>query len=119
MLDHQADEIGRMGSRAKHVAGTVANILPEICTTVVQVEESGHSVLTTADDLVGRSRWLVEAVSRYFSNLDSFGVQPNMAEALSRILRVCSPEILFERLHLVFETKFNLFQSDLFKLVLF
>ena len=42
-----------------------------------------------------------------FQQPGSIGVQPNMAEALSRILRVQSPEILFERLHLVFETKFN------------
>ena len=33
ILDHQAAEIDRIGNRAESVAGTIANVLPEICTT--------------------------------------------------------------------------------------
>ena len=56
ILDHQATEIDRIGTRAETVAKTVANVLPEICTTVTEVEETGRAVLGTAEDLVSRSR---------------------------------------------------------------
>jgi urea transport system substrate-binding protein len=83
ILDHQATEIDRIGNRADSVAATVSNILPEICTMVMQVEETGQAVLGTAEDLVGRSRWLVEAVSRYFSDLEHGTIKVGVLHSLS------------------------------------
>src|SRR5580704_2272006 len=83
ILDHQAVEIDRIGSRAESVAGTVANVLPEICTTVAQVEDTGHAVLGTAEDLIGRSQWLVDAVSRYFSDLEGGSIKIGILHSLS------------------------------------
>jgi urea transport system substrate-binding protein len=83
ILDHQAAEIARIGNRAETVAATVANILPEICTTVMQVEETGQAVLGTAEDLVGRSHWLVDAVSRYFTDLEHGTIKVGVLHSLS------------------------------------
>ena len=83
ILDHQAVEIDRIGNRAESVAGTVANVLPEICTTVTQVEDTGHAVLGTAEDLIGRSQWLVDAVSRYFSDLEHGSIKIGILHSLS------------------------------------
>ena len=83
ILDHQAAEIDRIGNRAESVAGTVANVVPEICTAVEQVEDTGNAVLGTAEDLIGRSQWLVEAVSRYFSDLESGSIKVGVLHSLS------------------------------------
>jgi urea transport system substrate-binding protein len=83
ILDHQAAEIDRIGNRAESVAATVANILPEICTTVMQVEETSQEVLATAEGMVGRSRWLVEAVSRYFTDLEHGTIKVGVLHSLS------------------------------------
>jgi len=83
ILDHQAIEIDRIGNRAESVAGTVANVLPEICTAVAQVEDTGHAVLGTAEDLIGRSQWLVDAVSRYFSDLEGGSIKIGVLHSLS------------------------------------
>jgi urea transport system substrate-binding protein len=83
MLDRKAVEIGRIASRAESVAGTVANILPDICATVVQVEETGHTVLGSAEDLVGRSQWLVDTVSRYFTDLEGGTIRVGILHSLS------------------------------------
>ncbi|HEY6255317.1 MAG TPA: transporter substrate-binding protein [Xanthobacteraceae bacterium] len=83
ILDHQAVEIDRIGNRAESVAGTVANVLPEICTAVAQVEDTGHAVLGTAEDLIGRSKWLVDAVSRYFSDLEGGSIKIGVLHSLS------------------------------------
>ncbi len=69
ILDHQAAEIYRIGNRAEQVASAVAGVLPEISTIATSVEEAGNGVVATAEDLLGRSQWLVEAVTRYFSYL--------------------------------------------------
>jgi urea transport system substrate-binding protein len=83
ILDHQAAEIDRIGNRAERVAGTVATMLPDICTTVTQVEETGHAVLGTAEDLVNRSQWLVGTVSRYFSDLEHGTIKVGVLHSLS------------------------------------
>lgn len=83
ILDHQAVEIDRIGNRAETVAATVANILPEICTTVMQVDETGEAVLATAEDLVDRSRWLVDAVSSYFTDLEHGTIKVGILHSLS------------------------------------
>jgi urea transport system substrate-binding protein len=83
ILDHQAVEIDRIGNRAESVAGTVANVLPEICTTVAQVEDTGHAVLGTAEGLIDRSKWLVDAVSRYFSDLEGGSIKIGVLHSLS------------------------------------
>src|SRR5580692_455210 len=83
ILDHQAVEINRIGNRAESVAGTVANVLPEICTAVAQVEDTGHAVLGTAEDLIGRSQWLVDTVSRYFSDLEGGSIKIGILHSLS------------------------------------
>jgi urea ABC transporter urea binding protein len=83
ILDHQAIEIDRIGNRAESVAGTVANILPEICTTVIQVEETGQSVISTAEDLVGRSQGLVGALSRYFADLEHGAIKVGILHSLT------------------------------------
>ena len=83
ILDHQAAEIDRIGNRAESVAGTVANVVPEICTTVAQVEDTGNAVVGTADELISRSRWLVDAVSRYFSNLEHGAIKVGVLHSLS------------------------------------
>ena len=83
ILDHQATEIDRIGSRAEHVAGAVGGVLPEISTIASSVEEAGNSVLSTAEDLVGRSQWLAEAVSRYFADLDHGSIKIGILHSLS------------------------------------
>jgi urea transport system substrate-binding protein len=83
ILDHQAVAIDRIGNSAESVAGAVANILPDICTTIMQVEETGHAVLSTAEDLVDRSQWLVGAVSRYFSDLEHGTIKVGILHSLS------------------------------------
>jgi urea transport system substrate-binding protein len=83
ILDHQAAEIDRIGNRAESVAGTVANVVPEISTAVAQVEDTGHAVLGTAEDLIGRSQWLVDAVSRYFSDLEGGSIKVGVLHSLS------------------------------------
>jgi urea transport system substrate-binding protein len=83
ILDHQAAEIDRIGTRAESVAGTVADVLPEILTAVAQVEDTGHAVVGTAEDLVSRSQWLAQAVSRYFSDLESGAIKVGVLHSLS------------------------------------
>jgi urea transport system substrate-binding protein len=83
IIDHQAAEIDRIGSRAEAVAETVTNVLPDICTTVTEVEETGQVVLGTAEDLVNRSEWLVSAVSRYFSDLEHGSIKVGILHSLS------------------------------------
>ena len=83
ILDHQAVEIDRIGNRAESVAGTVANVLPEICTAVAQVEDTGHAVLGTTEDLIGRSKWLMDTVSRYFSDLEGGSIKVGVLHSLS------------------------------------
>jgi urea transport system substrate-binding protein len=104
ILDHQAIEIDRIGNRAETVAGTVANVLPEICTAVAQVEDTGHAVLGTAEDLVGRSRWLVNAVSRYFSDLESGAIKVGVLHSLSGTM-TASERPLQELLVMLIEQK--------------
>jgi urea transport system substrate-binding protein len=83
ILDHQADEINRIGNRAEQVAGAVAGVLPEISTIASSVEEAGNGVLATAEDLLGRSRWLVDAVTRYFSDIEFGSIKIGILHSLS------------------------------------
>ena len=83
ILDHQAVEIDRIGNRAEHVAATVADVLPEISTIANSVEQASNGVRATAEDLLGRSRWLVDAVSRYFSDLESGSIKIGILHSLS------------------------------------
>jgi len=83
ILDHQAEEIDRIGNRAEQVAGAVAGVLPEISISASSVEEAGHGVLATAEDLLGRSQWLADAVSRYFSDLEHGSIKIGILHSLS------------------------------------
>jgi urea transport system substrate-binding protein len=83
ILDHQAAEIDRIGSRAEQVAGTVSGVLPEISTIANSVEEAGNGVLNTAEDLLGRSKWLADAISRYFSDLEHGSIKIGILHSLS------------------------------------
>jgi urea transport system substrate-binding protein len=83
IFDHEAFEIGRIASRAETAATTVANILPDIYSTAIQVEETGHTVLGSAEDLVGRSQWLVDTVSRYFTDLEHGTIRVGILHSLS------------------------------------
>src|SRR5580658_9197901 len=83
ILDHQAEEIDRIGNRAEQVAGAVAGVLPEISTIASSVEEAGNGVLATAEDLLGRSQWLVDAVTRYFSDLEFGSIRIGILHSLS------------------------------------
>jgi urea transport system substrate-binding protein len=83
ILDHQAAEIDRIGNRAEHVAGAVASVLPEISTIASSVEEAGNSVVATAEDLLGRSQWLVDAVTRYFADLEFGSIKIGILHSLS------------------------------------
>ncbi len=82
-LDHQADELRRISDRAALVAGGVGGALPEISSAVSQVEDAGESVLTTANDLIDRSQWMMDAVERYFANLDSGAIKVGILHSLS------------------------------------
>jgi urea transport system substrate-binding protein len=104
ILDHQAAEIDHIGNRAESVAGTVANVLPEICNAVEQVEDTGHAVLGTAEDLIGRSQWLVEAVSRYFSDLETGAIKVGILHSLSGTM-TASERPLQELLVMLIEQK--------------
>src|ERR1700730_6010160 len=104
ILDHQAVEIDRIGNRAESVAGTVANVLPEICTAVAQVEDTGHAVLGTAEDLIGRSQWLVDTVSRYFSDLEGGSIKIGILHSLSGTM-TASERPLQELLVMLIEQK--------------
>src|SRR6202012_3685755 len=83
ILDHQAMEINRIGNRAEQVAGKVAGVLPEISTIASSVEEAGNGVLATAEDLLGRSQWLVDAVTRYFSDIEFGSIKVGILHSLS------------------------------------
>jgi urea transport system substrate-binding protein len=104
ILDHQAAEIDRIGNRAESVAGTVANVVPEISTAVAQVEDTGHAVLGTAEDLIGRSQWLVDAVSRYFSDLEGGSIKVGILHSLSGTM-TASERPLQELLVMLIEQK--------------
>ena len=97
-------EIDRIGNRAESVAGTVANVLPEICTAVTQVEDTGHAVLGTAEDLIGRSQWLVDTVSRYFSDLEGGSIKIGVLHSLSGTM-TASERPLQELLVMLIEQK--------------
>ena len=86
ILDHQANEIKRIGNRAEQVAAAVAGVLPEISTIAGSVEEAGNGVLATAEDLLGRSQWLVDAVTRYFSDLEFGAIKIGIMHSLSGTL---------------------------------
>src|SRR5580704_6703529 len=83
ILDHQAAEINRIGNRAEQVAGTVAGVLPEISTIASSVEEAGNGVLATAEDLLGRSKWLADAISSYFTDLEHGSIKIGILHSLS------------------------------------
>ncbi len=83
ILDHQAAEINRIGNSAEQVAGAVAGVLPEISTIASSVEEAGNGVVATAEDLLGRSQWLVEAVTRYFADLEFGSIKIGILHSLS------------------------------------
>ncbi len=104
ILDDQTVEIDRIGNRAESVAGTVANVLPEICTAVAQVEDTGNAVLGTAEDLIGRSQWLVDAVSRYFSDLEGGSIKIGVLHSLSGTM-TASERPLQELLVMLIEQK--------------
>ncbi len=82
-LDHQAEELRHISDRAVKVAGSVGGALPEIASAVSQVEDAGESVLTTANDLIDRSQWMMDAVERYFANLDSGAIKVGILHSLS------------------------------------
>jgi urea transport system substrate-binding protein len=82
-LDHQAEELRHISDRAAKVADGVGGALPEISSAVTQVEDAGESVLTTANDLIDRSQWMLDAVERYFSNLDSGAIKVGILHSLS------------------------------------
>jgi urea transport system substrate-binding protein len=104
VLDHQAVEIDHIGNRAESVAGTVGNVLPSICTTVAQVEDTGHAVLGTAEDLISRSQWLVDTVSRYFSDLERGSIKIGILHSLSGTM-TASERPLQELLVMLIEQK--------------
>src|SRR5579862_4373903 len=83
ILDHQATEIDRIGSRAEQVAGAVGGVLPEISTIANSVEQAGNGVLTTAEDLLGRSKWLADAISSYFTDLEHGSIKIGILHSLS------------------------------------
>jgi urea transport system substrate-binding protein len=83
ILDHQATEIDRIGSRAEQVAGAVSGVLPEISTIANSVEAAGNGVLTTAEDLLGRSKWLADAISSYFTDLEHGSIKIGILHSLS------------------------------------
>ena len=83
ILDHHATEIDRIGSRAEQVAGAVGGVLPEISTIANSVEEAGNGVLTTAEDLLGRSKWLADAISSYFTDLEHGSIKIGILHSLS------------------------------------
>jgi urea transport system substrate-binding protein len=83
ILDHQATEIDRIGSRAEQVAGAVGGVLPQISTIANSVEEAGNGVLTTAEDLLGRSKWLADAISSYFTDLEHGSIKIGILHSLS------------------------------------
>jgi urea transport system substrate-binding protein len=82
-LDHQAEELRHISDRAVKVADGVGGALPEISSAVAQVEDAGESVLTTANDLIDRSQWMLDAVERYFTNLDSGAIKVGILHSLS------------------------------------
>jgi urea transport system substrate-binding protein len=82
-LDHQAEELRHISDRAVKVADGVGGALPEISSAVTQVEDAGESVLTTANDLIDRSQWMLDAVERYFANLDSGAIKVGILHSLS------------------------------------
>jgi urea transport system substrate-binding protein len=86
ILDHQAEEINHIGNRAEQVAGAVAGVLPEISTIASSVEEAGNGVLATAEDLLGRSQWLIDAVTHYFSDLEFGAIKVGIMHSLSGTL---------------------------------
>jgi urea transport system substrate-binding protein len=83
ILEHQATEIDRIGSRAEQVADAVGGVLPELSVIASKVEEAGNGVLATAEDLLGRSKWLGDAISSYFSDLEHGSIKVGVLHSLS------------------------------------
>ena len=88
-----------IGNRAESVAGTVANVLPEICTAVAQVEDTGHAVLGTAEDLIGRSQWLVVAPCHAISPISKsvstkIGILHSLSGTMTTSERLATQELL-------------------------
>jgi urea transport system substrate-binding protein len=104
ILDHQAVDIDNIGTRAETIAGTLAHVLPDVCTAVVEVEESGRAVLGTAEDLVGRSEWLSGAISRYFTDLEHGSIKIGVLHSLSGTM-TASERPLQELLVMLIEQK--------------
>ena len=83
ILDHQSVEIDQIGQRAESVAGIIAGVLPGINSSVTEVEEVGRIVRGNAEDLLGRSQWLVDAVSSYFTDLEHGSIKVGILHSLS------------------------------------
>lgn len=82
-LKQEAAELDRIGCRAASVAREVGDTLPDVSGVVAQVECAGQSVLTTAEDLLGRSQFLVGAVGRFFEDLDDGAIRVGILHSLS------------------------------------
>ncbi|HLL27394.1 MAG TPA: transporter substrate-binding protein [Xanthobacteraceae bacterium] len=82
-LEQQASELRLIGDRAGDVAGKVSDALPDIGGAIEQVEEAGEAVRMTAEHLLDRSEWLVDAVGRYFADLDHGAIRIGILHSLS------------------------------------
>jgi len=80
-------------------------VLPDICTTVAQVEETGHAVLGTAEDnwSPGRNGWWTP-VSRYFTDLEHGSIKVGVLHSLSGTM-TASERPLQELLVMLIEQK--------------
>ena len=104
ILDHQAVDIDNIGTRAETVAGRWPACCRRSRRSVTEVEESGRTVLGTAEDLVGRSEWLSGAIASYFTDLEHGSIKIGVLHSLSGTM-TASERPLQELLVMLIEQK--------------
>jgi urea transport system substrate-binding protein len=82
-LERQASQLRMIGSRAGDVAGKVSDALPDIGGAIGQVEDAGEAVRSTAEHLLDRSEWLLQAVNSYFADLEHGAIKIGILHSLS------------------------------------
>ncbi len=83
IISNQAEGLRRISSRAQNVAGEINHALPQISSAVIEVENAGEAILSTADDLLNRSQWLMKTVESYFADLDHGTIKVGILHSLS------------------------------------
>jgi urea transport system substrate-binding protein len=83
IISSQTGGLKRISSGAQSVAGEINSALPQISGAVTEVENAGEAILSTADDLLNRSQWLMKSIESYFADLDHGTIKVGILHSLS------------------------------------